>query len=123
MSLFYPLPVAFRAMCPGGRKARCVFLEQMVKGLSESYWWSGAIGDQMNRVTMAAKVAISIWLLNGASAGAKGRKMGFVSRLGSVGGGSPEGFRCGFEGELEGVLTSLDTGILHFLSPTPSFSV
>lgn len=35
----------------------------------------------MNRVTMAAGVATSIWLLNGASAGAKGRKMGLCQGL------------------------------------------
>lgn len=109
-------------MCPGGRKARCVFLEQMVKGLSESYWWSGAAGDQMNRVTMAAGVAPSIWLLNGASAGAKRRKMGLCQGL-EVSGGSPEGFRCGFEGALGGVPTSSDAGILHSLCPIPGFSV
>lgn len=55
---------------------------------------------------MAADVAISIWLLNGDSAGAMGRKMGLCQGL-EVSGGSPEGFSCGkdLRGNLEEVPT------------------
>lgn len=69
---------------------------------------SGAARGQMIRVTMAADVAISIWLLNGDSAGAMGGKMGLgLCQSLEVSEGSLEGFSCGkdLRRELEGVPT------------------